>query len=118
MNRDPSPKKNWRPSTAYSPSKRKSTLNHTVDETNAFVGSVFSYPGINIIKELTGKEIKNQDKDIEIERLKTTCFNLNNKAIVSEDLLKDIEILKARLDESESARNALEAENKKLRRDL
>jgi len=107
-------------------------LNYTVDEANALGASVFTYPGVNIIKELNGKEIKAQDKDIEIERLKTTCFNLNNKAIVSEDLLKDIEILKARLQESENARmeseknrmeseNArknLETENRSLRQDL
>jgi hypothetical protein len=49
-----------------------------------------------------------QDKDIEIERLKTTCFNLNNKAIVADDLQNDIEILKTRLQESEDARQELE----------
>ena len=127
--RDASPSKAWRPSTAYSPSKKgnKSILNNSNLNESAiqFTGSVFTYPGVNIIRELTGKEIKSQDKDIEIERLKTTCFNLNNKAIVSEDLLKDIEILKARLQESENARmeseNArknLENENRSLRQEL
>jgi hypothetical protein len=120
--RDASPSKNWRPSTAYSPSKKgnKSILNNSNLNESAiqFTGSVFTYPGVNIIRELTGKEIKSQDKDIEIERLKTTCFNLNNKAIVSEDLLKDIQILKARLQESENARNNLETENRSLRQEL
>lgn len=127
--RDASPSKAWRPSTAYSPSKKgnKSILNNSNLNESAiqFTGSVFTYPGVNIIRELTGKEIKSQDKDIEIERLKTTCFNLNNKAIVSEDLLKDIQILKARLQESENARmesenarNNLETENRSLRQEL
>ena len=114
LRRDDSPTKNkgWRPSTAYvSPNKRKSQLNYTLDEANALGASIFTYPGINIIKELNGKEIKAQDKDIEIERLKTTCFNLNNKAIVAEDLQRDLELMKKRLEESEAARRDLEKQN-------
>ena len=107
--RDPSPHKSptkqWRPSSAYSsPNKRKSNINHTVDEIAAISNSVFTYPGVNIIKELNGKAIVSQNKDIEIERLKTTCFNLNNKAIVAADLQRDLEIMHARLSESEAAR--------------
>lgn len=86
-------------------------MNYTVDEANALGASVFTYPGVNIIKELNGKEIKAQDKDIEIERLKTTCFNLNNKAIVAEDLQRDLQIMQTRLAESEAARKDLEKQN-------
>ena len=113
-----SPTKSWRPSTVYkSPNKRTSVLqgnvlngsilNYTNDNGDV-VGNAFTYPAINIIKELNGKEIISQDKDIEIERLKTTCFNLNNKAVVADDLQNDIEILKTRLHESEEARQELE----------
>ena len=114
-----SPTRQWRPSTAYSsPNKRKSQLNYTQDDIAAVSNSVFTYPGVNIIKELNGKAIASQDKDIEIERLKTTCFNLNNKAMVASDLQKDLEIMQARLAESEAARLSLEKENKELRKDL
>jgi hypothetical protein len=89
-----------------SPNKRGSVLKQT--EYVNIAQSTLTYPTMNIIKELNGKEIVSQDKDIEIERLKTTCFNLNNKAIVSEDLQKDIEIMRARLQESENARQELE----------
>ena len=86
-------------------------MNYTIDEANAIGASVFTYPGVNIIRELTGKEIKAQDKDIEIERLKTTCFNLNNKAIIAEDLQRDLQIMQTRLAESEAARRDLEKQN-------
>lgn len=59
----------------------------------------------NILKEVTGKEIASQDKDIEIERLKTTCFNLNNKCTIAEDLKIENEVLKRRLEEFEIVRN-------------
>ena len=85
-----------------------------MDEVNALGASVFTYPGINIIKELNGKEIRAQDKDIEIERLKTTCFNLNNKATVAEDLQRDLKIMQQRLAESEGARKDLENQNRNL----
>ena len=43
-------------------------------------------------------------EDIEIERLKTTCFTLNNKSSITEDLQKEVDVLKRRLAESESIR--------------
>jgi hypothetical protein len=43
----------------------------------------------NIVREMNGKEIAAQDKDIEIERLKTTCYSLNNKAAMAEDLRQE-----------------------------
>lgn len=70
------------------------------------------------MREVSGKDIIAQDKDIEIERLKTTCFNLNNKAAIAEDLRQENEMLKKRLAENERARNNLEAENNSLRSDL
>jgi hypothetical protein len=59
----------------------------------------------NIVREVSGKDIIQQDKDIEIERLKTTCFNLNNKAAIAEDLRQENEMLKRRLEENEHARS-------------
>jgi hypothetical protein len=70
------------------------------------------------VREVSGKDIIAQDKDIEIERLKTTCFNLNNKAAIAEDLRQENEMLKKRLAENEVARNNLEGENRSLRSDL
>lgn len=58
----------------------------------------------NIIYELTGKQISEQDKDIEIERLSTTCQALNNKIAKTCDLEQDIEILNNRLADSEIVR--------------
>ena len=49
------------------------------------------------MREVSGKDIIAQDKDIEIERLKTTCFNLNNKAAIAEDLRQENEMLKKRV---------------------
>ena len=59
---------------------------------------------IGIVSELNGKFVANQDKDIEIERLQTTCYSLNNKASVAEDQAQEIENLKRRLKEAEAIR--------------
>ncbi len=48
--------------------------------------------------------IEGQDKDIEIERLQTTCVTLNNKVSVTNDLHHEISVLKTRLAESERIR--------------
>lgn len=77
---------------------------------DSYMGSDFGYRGhyyrnqhlatmaqIRIIQEVNGEEIKDQDKDIEIERLKTTCASLNNKASIAEDYAIEIETLKRRL---------------------
>ena len=58
----------------------------------------------NIINELNGKDIECQDCQIENERLKTTCYTLNNKLCLQEDLISDNENLLKRLAESEEAR--------------
>ena len=59
---------------------------------------------MQIVSELNGKEIKSQDKDIEIERLQTTCLTLNNKCSIVDDLMGENEVLKKRLSESENIR--------------
>ena len=61
-------------------------------------------PVNNIIYELTGKFIQDQDKDIEIERLSTTCQALNNKIAKTMDLEQDIDVLNNRLSDSEMVR--------------
>jgi septal ring factor EnvC (AmiA/AmiB activator) len=72
----------------------------------------------NIVAELNGKAIVEQDKDIEIERLKTTCFDLNNKSAVVDDLRKDNDILTRRLNESETERQRQEEMIKQLQNDV
>lgn len=49
--------------------------------------------------------IEGQDKDIEIERLQTTCVTLNNKVSVTEDLHHQVAVLNKRLSESEDIRS-------------
>ena len=94
-------------------------MNQSVINDSRVEGPRLSYANnFNIVREMSGKDITQQDKDIEIERLKTTCFNLNNKAAIAEDLRQENEMLKKRLAENERARNALESENNSLRSDL
>ena len=90
-----SPKKNKRPETATSPKKTSSI---------AVSISQKAYSQIKIIEELNGHEIVSQDKDIEIERLQTTCQSLNNRLRILEDRRADNEVLKKRLAESEQIR--------------
>jgi len=65
----------------------------------------------NIINELNGKDIECQDCQIENERLKTTCYTLNNKLSLQEDLIADNESLLKRVAENEEARKQLETAN-------
>lgn len=102
-----SPKKS-RPQTGLT--KVNSSLNQSAMN-DAFRYKYLNEGSYNIIREVTGQDILAQDKDIEIERLKTTCQNLNNKAAISDDLRSENEILKRRLEESERARANLEHEN-------
>lgn len=67
---------------------------------------------INIIEELNGKEIISQEKDIEIERLTTTCQNLSSRLNVYQDRQSDNDMLKKRLLESEQFRMAQEQQLK------
>ena len=55
---------------------------------------------------------------IEIERLKTTCFNLNNKAAIADDLRRENEVLNRRLEESEGARSELETQNRSFKTEI
>ena len=70
-----------------------------------------TFSQIKIIEELNGQEIISQDKDIEIERLQTTCQSLNNRLRILEDRRADNEVLKKRLAE-------LQEENGTLRSDM
>jgi hypothetical protein len=88
---------------------------------NSVILGPSSYIGPNrmsIMRELNGTEIETQDKDIEIERLKTTCFNLNNKAAIADDLRNENNILNRRLEESEGARSELESQNKSFKTEI
>ena len=58
----------------------------------------------NIIQELNNEDIDNQNCQIENERLKTTCYTLNNKLAIMEDIQAENEALKRRLNESEDVR--------------
>ena len=113
MSRDLSPsKKAWKPSFTYTNEYKKNKkmanmINQSlIDQTSVFIDhNTAAYaaavkgglPNYNIISELNGQAIIQQDKDIEIERLKTTCFDLNNKAEIVDDLRRDNDILKKRL---------------------
>ena len=55
---------------------------------------------------------------IEIERLKTTCFNLNNKAAIADDLRRENDVLNRRLEESEGARSELETQNRSFKTEI
>ena len=77
-----------------------------------------TFSQIKIIEELNGQEIISQDKDIEIERLQTTCQSLNNRLRILEDRRADNEVLKKRLAESEQKINQLQEENGTLRSDM
>ena len=112
-----SPKKSKRPETATSPKKAGNNTTFSV--------SPRAYQHIKIIEELNGQDIVSQDKDIEIERLQTTCQSLNNRLRVLEDRRADNEVLKKRLAESEQIRktqeqkiNELQQENASLRSDM
>ena len=48
---------------------------------------------MSIYKELNGKEIDEQNKEIEIERLQTTCKSLNSYIVINQDLKNTVEIL-------------------------
>ena len=56
------------------------------------------------IEEINALQCQLQDKDIEIERLKTTCQTLNSKVLVTDDLQKEIDQLRRSLEQSEKHR--------------
>ena len=53
---------------------------------------------------MTGEAFDNQNKDIEIERLKTTCMSLNHQISIVDQYSEEISMLKRRLEESEKIR--------------
>lgn len=57
-----------------------------------------------IFYQLNGQSLAEENKDIEIERLNTTCMDLNKKVALVDDLVRDNGILKNRLRESEEER--------------
>ena len=61
-----------------------------------------SISNMNIVNQLIGEEIATQGQSIEIERLKTTCQSLNQKAQVAEDLRSENQMLRKRISEMES----------------
>ena len=71
---------------------------------------------IQLIEELNGQNIYEQDKDVEIERLQTTCHTLNQKVFLLEDVRKEMVVIKNRKDEQERARDLLEEEVLQLKK--
>ena len=78
-----SPMRMARPSTALVPDLNKSlsARRKTVMPHHSEVAT------LNVVEEVNNMEIGNQDKDIEIERLKTTCEQLNNRVAINDDLM-------------------------------
>lgn len=96
-----------------SPTKAKSTIATgkagaaTINVSSLMIEQVTSF---NIIKELNNEDIEKQDCQIENERLKTTCYTLNNKVAIVEDIQHENETLKRRLAESEEMRQKQQEE--------
>lgn len=59
----------------------------------------------NIIQELNNEDLDKQECQVENERLKVTCYTLNNKVSITEDLQRDKDVLTKRLEESEAIRD-------------
>lgn len=81
----------YRPGTANTASKAEAR--------ESIGGSSIS--NINIVNQVIGKEISNQNMAVEIERLKTTCQSLNQKASVADDLRSENQMLRKRISELE-----------------
>ena len=106
--RKQSPKKG-RPSTAVQPGSpaRKSLVieRHNISQ-------------INIVREINRVDNLSQEKDIEIERLRTTCDQLYARVAITEDIQNQNQVLKRRLASVEDFNERLQAENKQLRTEL
>ena len=61
-------------------------------------------------EQLNAKIVECQDKEIEIERLKTTCYSLNKRVAITEQLQDEIDVLNKRLEESSHALQAKQQE--------
>lgn len=98
---------------------KPSQLDRTRDELNdSFRNNPFvrrdTEPKYSIVRELNPNDLPTQDKEIEIERLQTTCANLSSVAAITEDLKAEVIMLKRRLEESERERDTLEKSNQVL----
>ena len=92
-----------RPITA-GPSPTRVLTTSFVDTTNPSANYLV---GISEAKTL----VVNQTKDVEIERLNTTNFTLQNKVHVKDDIKKNIEMMKKRIEEQNYLNSLVEAEN-------
>jgi cell shape-determining protein MreC len=81
----------YRPGTANTASKAQNRESITTS----------SISNINIVNQLIGEEISYQNQAVEIERLKTTCQSLNQKASVAEDLREENLMFRKRISEME-----------------
>lgn len=73
-----------------------------------------SIAGVDEAKILT----KYQTKDVEIERLNTTKFTLTNKVLVKDDIKKNIEMMKKRIEEQNYLNSLVESENTRQQEEL
>jgi hypothetical protein len=73
-----------------------------------------SIAGVDEAKILT----KYQTKDVEIERLNTTKFTLTNKVLVKDDIKKNIEMMKKRIEEQNYLNSLVESENSRQQEEL
>jgi hypothetical protein len=63
-----------------------------------------SFLGLSQMREINNVKVQESNKDIEIERLRTTCQNLNSRIAITDDLKNEVQMLERRLQESEKAR--------------
>jgi hypothetical protein len=72
-------------------------------------GGLNAYTNLSIMREVTSIEVANQEKEIELERLRTTKQGLTSKAVISEDLRAEMAMIRKQLDDSERAQKNLRA---------
>ena len=87
--------------------RSEASLDHANDELKRVFGGAVAGPDVQVNHDNLSEAVAANKVaiDIEIERLKTTCFTLNNKVSVTEDLQEECKILSRRLAESENIRN-------------
>ena len=79
-----------------SPKKRPTTAN------NMNNSSVVERDAFGLQEQLNASLVREQDKDIEIERLMTTCKTLNAKCVINDDLHEEIGVLRKRIAEQDN----------------
>lgn len=72
---------------------------------------------INIIEQLNGQNIKWQNQEIEVERLKTTCKTLQSKVVLSQDYKNNLESLQRQLDWLKKSQQSKDTEIKVLQKE-